>query len=110
MGSGSTLRSARDFHRVMAAGRVARRGVLTAVVVVREDEMGSRLGLAVRTRGGSVVRNRVRRRLREAFRRCDAEPGLDVVVRADERAGEVAFQELVEDLCGAVAIAAGVRG
>src|SRR5919106_6328655 len=100
-----SLRSPRDFRRVLDAGSVARRGeVTTAVLARRPTDDITRLGLAVRTTGGSVGRNRVRRRLREAFLRCEPAPGYDVVVRADDRARDVTFRQLVDDLCGAIAM------
>lgn len=63
-----------------------------------------RLGLAVHTeRRRAVLRNRARRRLRAAFARCPEAVGYDVVVRADQRAARAPFEELVRDLCDAVA-------
>lgn len=61
----------------------------------RPTDDGIRLGLAVRA-VGSVQRNRVKRRLREAFMAVAREvaTGADVVVRADERAAAIPFQEL----------------
>lgn len=50
-----------------------------------------------------MLRNRARRRIRAAFTRCPDVSGVDIVVRADERAAEVPFDHLVRDLCGAVA-------
>jgi ribonuclease P protein component len=44
--------------------------------------------------GRAVVRNRVRRRLREAVRVLPANPGWDVVVSAKTRAAEADFHEL----------------
>jgi ribonuclease P protein component len=67
-----------------------------------------RLGLAVHTEPRSaVLRNRARRRLRAAFARCSEATGWDIVVRADERAARAPFEDLVRDLCNA--IAEGVR-
>jgi ribonuclease P protein component len=62
----------------------------------------SRLGMSVRTRARSAVdRNRVKRRLRAAFPSA-VPPGYDVLVRADDRAVEGDFQELVKHLRTAV--------
>ncbi len=44
--------------------------------------------------GKAVVRNRVRRRLREAIRVLPAKPGWDVVVSAKAKAAQADFHEL----------------
>ena len=57
----------------------------------------SRLGFTVSTKlGHAVVRNRVRRRLREIYRLHEAEllPGYDIVIVARSRAMEADFAEL----------------
>src|SRR6266508_2112978 len=60
-----------------------------------------RLGISVPRRvGGAVVRNRVRRRLREIFRRSRelfGRRGGDVVVNAPASASEATFAELAEE-------------
>ena len=43
----------------------------------------------------AVIRNRVKRRLRAAFREAGPVGGTDVVIRADERAAGKDFQEMV---------------
>ena len=100
---------ARDFRQALH-GRT-RRGELVAVHVAFGSEAtggASRLGLAVTVRGGAVVRNRVKRRIRAAFRMSPVRPGQDVVVRADDRAASAAFSALRADLelalrgCGAL--------
>lgn len=72
-----------DFDRVFESGRHAADQVL--VLHACRNQLGhSRLGLSVSRRvGGAVVRNRWKRRIREAWRRQrDQLPdGLDVVVR-----------------------------
>ena len=62
------LRRASDFKRVHGAGVGARSGPL--MVWGRPNQLGHcRLGLAVSRRAGSaVVRNRIKRKLRESFR------------------------------------------
>jgi ribonuclease P protein component len=100
-----SLRHRRDFDRVMSTGARARRGCIQVYVSPAID--GPRLGLAVRVgTAGSVVRNRVRRRLRAAFERCSVADAIDIVVRTDARAAEVDFQELVDALCGSIREAA----
>ena len=61
----------------------------------------SRLGVTVSRRvGGAVVRNRVKRRIREWFRaRCEQPgPGLDLVVIARPSASRLEAREVAEEL------------
>ncbi len=64
----------------------------------RDSRLPTRLGLAVRAPGRAVVRNRVKRRLREAFRACHCGPGYRVVVRAEASLASRNFQEVLEEL------------
>lgn len=100
-----------DFRRVYSAGKRARRDGLTVWVAPAEEPAGeTRLGLAVRgSIGTAVVRNRLRRRLRAAFRAYDPVGGFDVVARADESLPGRNFQEMRSDLWAALA-AAGLGG
>jgi ribonuclease P protein component len=77
---------------------------VTVWVAPRADPaMPSRLGLAVGGGvGPAVVRNRVRRRLREAWRSSSPPPGLDFVAAARTGAGLVEFQELSDMFARAV--------
>jgi ribonuclease P protein component len=103
VGTPRSLRSSRDFHRVLVQGRRARSGSIVAVVAPNDEaERPARVGLAVRSSGGAVARNRIRRRLRGAYERIDAPMGYDIVVRADDRAGTCEFAGLVDDLEAAV--------
>lgn len=59
----------------------------------------NRVGITVSKKlGHAVVRNRIRRRLREIYRLNEAQflPGYDIVVVARTRAVEASFQELRE--------------
>ena len=60
----------------------------------------SRLGLAVSKKTGrAAVRNRIKRRLREAFRRsAGGLPPLDICVTARPGAQTAAFEELAAEL------------
>lgn len=94
-----SLRPRRDFERVFASGRRRRTSSGTFFTLIREDQGPARLGVAVpATVGGSVVRNRVKRRLRAAVRANAPGPGVDLVVRAHRGAVAVDFQNLEEDV------------
>jgi ribonuclease P protein component len=76
------LLSRQDFDRVYKQDHFAADNVL--VIRARRSNSRSRLGLAVSKKvGNAVVRNRWKRRIREAFRlQQDVLPsGLDIVVR-----------------------------
>ena|SRR5215203_303232 len=76
------LRRTREFAAVYQRGR-AWSNQLLAIRVLATDLPESRFGFAVSKRvGGAVVRNRVKRRLREAVRALAPAGGWDVVVIA----------------------------
>jgi len=61
----------------------------------------NRVGITVSKKlGKAVVRNRIRRRIREAYRLNEQKflPGWDIVIVARSRAVEVSFQKLTESL------------
>jgi len=99
------LRRSRDFRRVLRQGRrIASR---TVVVHAAAADQGVRVGFAVnRAVGGSVVRNRVKRRLRAAVRPelvSVAQRGSwDIVVRATPQAAMASFGELSTDIADAL--------
>jgi ribonuclease P protein component len=81
------LSRSRDFDAVYRKGRSVSTRYVTLHVFPREDDPhGSpRLGLAVpKTVGSAVERNRVKRRLREAWRELgdEIQPGRDYVLAA----------------------------
>ena len=80
------LTRSRDFDAVYRRGRSLSTRFLVLYWFEREDEEREpRLGLAVpKTTGGAVVRNRIKRQLREAWRARAAEvpPGYDYVLIA----------------------------
>jgi len=64
------LKLSRDFARVRAEGRTIRGALLTLGVLPVDVEIAFRVGLVTSKRvGRAVVRNRVRRQLREIVRR-----------------------------------------
>lgn len=100
-----------DFRRVL--GRGFRHASTDFSFHVLANELGhSRLGMTVpRKAGSAVVRNRIRRRIRESFRRTwspalAAHPA-DLVVRALPSAGDVSSADITAH--GLMAIAAWER-
>jgi len=88
------------FRRLYAKGKSA---VFPALAVyVRPNRLGkNRLGLTVGTKvGKAVVRNRVRRRIREAYRIHEGSmaPGWDIVVVARVKAAFASYGELERSL------------
>ncbi len=64
------LKVSREFERVRKEGHAVRGGLLMLSVLPVDGEKQFRVGLITSRRvGGAVVRNRVRRRLREIVRR-----------------------------------------
>lgn len=105
------LRQRREFERVYAHARKAW-GKGFTVFVAPGDEGHHRLGLAVGRRvGKAVLRNRVKRRLREVFRLHRSRwPGCyDIVVHGRAEVAEMPFVELTGALGRAVRQAATVR-
>jgi ribonuclease P protein component len=95
---GRLSRSA-EFERVYRHGRSHANRYLVLYAFPREGDGESRLGVSVsRKVGGAVVRNRVKRLLREAFRaRHEAvAPGRDVVVVARSDLRDLAEREGLE--------------
>ena len=95
------LRRKSDFDAVFRSGIRESGGVLALRVAPRTeglDDDPCRFGFAISSRlGGAVVRNRIRRRLRESVRRLNKNAdcrGLDVVVIARNGAAEADFGEL----------------
>jgi len=90
------LRRKPDFEAVYARGRRMGNGFFG--VTVRFNDQGyPRLGLAVaaKTAGSHVVRNRIRRVIRESFRLHQHElPAVDIVVSARPRARDATNHEL----------------
>ena len=84
------------FRRLYQKGKTAADGRL-ALYVRRNGGGKNRLGLTVSTKVGcAVVRNRVRRRLREIYRLHEEQlaEGLDVVLVARVRAGGSTYHQL----------------
>ena len=94
------LRRKSDFDAAYARGRRFGNGFF-GVTAFSNDKGWPRLGLAVavRTAGGGVERNRIRRIIRESFRLHQYElPAVDLIVSARGRARDATGAELRESL------------
>lgn len=95
------LRPSERLHHPSEYRRVFEHGVrlvapLFVLYILPRREIPSRLGMAVSKRVGSaVVRNRVKRRIRELFRqhKSQFEPPCDVVFVAHHQAAEASLAE-----------------
>jgi ribonuclease P protein component len=96
---GDRLRKRREFEACYASG-VRLSGRLLQVFV-RSSSDSSRIGISVpRRAGGAAVRNRLRRRVREIFRRnrdLFGEMRADLVVHVRPPAAEASFEELLRE-------------
>ena len=102
---GDRLRRSAEFVRVSREGRRAAGAEFVLLVAggPRGDEVSrQRLGITVsRKVGGAVVRNRVKRQVREWFRsaRLELRPGIDLVVIGRSAAARLASREVKGVLC-----------
>lgn len=84
------------FRRLYAKGKSCANGHLV-LYCRRNGTAENRVGLTVSAKlGHAVVRNKLRRRLREIYRLHEAEflPGWDIVVVARSRAVQASYQKL----------------
>ena len=91
-----TVKENGDFRRIYRKGRSAVSGGVVVYCLKNRKGM-SRLGVTVSTKlGHAVVRNRVRRRLRELYRlhRQEMLPGYDLIVVARVRAVDMPYAKL----------------
>ncbi len=96
------LKQRSDFVRLAKAGRKAVTQGLVLQAMVREEGGPPRLGFTVTKKvGNAVIRNRTRRRLKEAARlllRDHTVSGVDLVVIGRDGTRARAFAELMSDL------------
>ncbi len=93
----SALKLNHIFRRLYATSGVA--NGLLVLYAKPNHSAANRVGITVSKKlGGAVVRNRVRRRLREVYRLNEDRflPGFDIVVVARSRAVGAAFSDLQE--------------
>lgn len=94
------LRNRADYRAAARGARVGRRG-FTLQARRRDDDGGARFGFTVTRKVGiAVVRNRIRRRLKEAVRRAGdgAQASTDYVLIGRRAALTLSFSCLVDDL------------
>ncbi|PZC44495.1 MAG: ribonuclease P protein component [Chloroflexi bacterium] len=93
------LRHRRDFAAVYGSGRSYARGPLALRIRSNPETNTPRYGFAVGKRlGGAVVRNRIKRRLRESARASGADGRVDIVVIARNGSQIASFIELRDGL------------
>jgi ribonuclease P protein component len=112
------LKKRNDYVKVARGARTPRRGFLLQSIR-RPDaadngaEAEARFGFTVTKKmGNAVVRNRIRRRLKEAVRLAGAaaaDPERDFVLVGRRPALDMPFSDLVSDVVGAVRAAASVK-
>ncbi len=94
-----SLKQNSDFQRLYRKGKYA--ATSTLVLYWRPNRLGySRLGITASTKlGHAVVRNKIRRRIREIYRHHEAElrEGIDLVVVARAQAPQVDYWKLDRD-------------
>jgi ribonuclease P protein component len=89
-----------EFARVKGQGNTQRGRLLILGAIKEKDEKSFRAGfITPKHIGGAVVRNRVRRRLREIVRAAQPQlrPGLWIVVVARAFAARATYQELRDE-------------
>lgn len=112
MGKIGRLTSPADLRRTYSEGSRASVGCVVAHVRPTDEQRPARIGVtAARGLGGSVGRNRAKRRVREALRsvRHEVRPGSDVVLVATAAATTADFQDMVDSVRRALAQAGGCR-
>lgn len=108
-----TLKKARDFDRVFRRGRSVASQELV-MYALKRNRPGLRIAFCVsRKLGGAVVRNRLRRRLREVFRSHSLKltPKWDLILLARQGATSASFVRLdgaFLELAGRLGIMVGV--
>jgi len=113
MGRAGRLTSAADFGRTYASGRRASSRVVVVHAFDTGEERPARVGISAgRAIGGSVERNRAKRRIREAIRpiRASLAQGVDAVFVATPASVREPFQNLVDSAKISAIKAGALRG
>ena len=92
------LRHRQEFAAVYRQGKPFRTDLLI-MRAIRTDEPLSRFGFtASRAVGNAVVRNRVRRRMREAARSLPVTPGWDIVFNSRVQASGAGYAQIQDQM------------
>ncbi|MDI6799435.1 MAG: ribonuclease P protein component [Actinomycetota bacterium] len=97
----ASLKSKRDFEKVYAQGRAIKNDLLVMLILKNGGTGQSRVGYSVsRKLGGAVERNRIRRRLKEAFRLSGLElnKSTDIVFIARRKIKGKSYHEIEKAL------------
>jgi len=95
-----SLKKSHEFRRLYAKGKSQASNLIVVYCRRNRSEL-NRVGITVSAKlGGAVIRNRVRRRLREAYRLSENQlkSGFDIVIVARTKCQFVSFDELRSDL------------
>ena len=95
----SSMKYNYEFRRLYATGKSAATPLL-ALYCRRNRKGMSQLGVTVGAKvGKAVLRNRVRRRLKEIYRlnEADIRPGFDIVIVARVKSRDATYQQLEAD-------------
>lgn len=95
------LRRSADFERARTTGRGCTHPLLVCYIYPRQDDSPTRVGITVGKRNGkAVVRNRIRRRVREAVRGLHPSlaAGYDLMLIARAPAAEANLKDLTAAL------------
>ena len=100
MANGVTLRRRRDFDRLFESGKRYYDKLLVTVVRLRPESDQARVAFIVgrKVDKRAVVRNRIKRRLREAWRREVPQPsvGADIAFVASPASAQASYWDLAE--------------
>ena len=100
MANGVTLRRRRDFDRLFESGKRYYDKLLVTVVCLRPESDQARVAFIVgrKVDKRAVVRNRIKRRLREAWRREVPQPsvGADIAFVASRASAQASYWDLAE--------------
>ena len=102
-GKNLRVRSSRDYAKIQKKGRKAHSPNFVVLSLRQSPPSTSRFGFAVSRRvGNAVVRNRLKRRLREMFRlhRRELADARDFVVIAKPGAAALSYAALVQEVRG----------